>query len=205
MNIVRKKESRKEKLPADLQELCDKVIRAFTANKTAPEELEKIYQWLELDSWDALIADLGEQTALKLGYLAKLRFNDAELRASMDIPVELSVADADRLAWGRGHIDRVLAGDDEQLLPGLHTYTLEASDGSTAVLGCLVEVQGQGGPVFQWQGLWPSRESFLATLSQSYDYWVTPLMGDVPDAVILSLWQETKSMRKNSSKSAEST
>jgi hypothetical protein len=178
------------KLPEFLQADCDALIAAFNKGKPAPQNLEKIKEWLELDGWDDLIADLGEQMALKLRYLAELQFNDGELRATEDIPEDLPVTNDDRIRWGRSQIDRVFNDYDDYFLPSVHSYQLTATDGSTAILGCLVEIQGQGGPVCEWEGLWASREEFLNALGKHANYWVTPLMGDVPDEVILSLWEK---------------
>ena len=48
-----------------------------------------------------MIADLGEQNALKLGYIAQLEFSDEEARYNLDIPEEVEIQDADRLSWAR--------------------------------------------------------------------------------------------------------
>lgn len=178
------------KLPEFLQADCDEVVAAFNNGKTAPKNLEKIKEWLEVDGWDDLIADLGEQMAINLADLSQFDFNDQEARDSQDIPDDLPVTDEDRIRWGRNKIDSVLSEYDDCLLPSLHTYTLKASDGSTATIGCLVEIHGQGGPVCEWQGLWASREEFLDSLGKGGKYWVTPLMGDVPGEVILSFWEK---------------
>ena len=177
-------------LPAYLQADCDEIVAAFNSGKPAPKNLEKIEEWLEADGWGDLIADLGEQMAINLTDLSQFYFNDQEARDSQDIPDDLPVTDEDRIRWGRNKIDSVLSEYDDCLLPSLHTYTLKASDGSIATLGCLVEIHGQGGPVCEWQGLWVSREEFLNSLGKGGKYWVTPLMGDVPDEVILSIWEK---------------
>jgi len=39
-------------------------------------------------------------------------------------------------------------------------------------------------------------------LGKDHDYWVTPLMGDIPDAVILELWQKPKESKKRKKKRA---
>ncbi len=190
--------------PARLQFAVDEVIAAFKSNKKASSQsLGLIQEWLEVDGWDALISDLGDQMALNLCHLAQFQFEDGELRACMDIPKDVSVTDDDRIRWGRGHIDRVLTGDDEYLLPSVHTYELSATDGSKACIACTVEIHGQGGPVCQWQGIWPTRESFLQALGKDHDYWVVPLMGDIPDDVILKLWQKPKARKSRSTKRAK--
>ncbi len=54
-------------LPPSLQAVADTVLREFSAGVDEPEGLSLIHEWLEVDGWDFLIADLGEQSALKLG------------------------------------------------------------------------------------------------------------------------------------------
>ena len=46
-------------LPPDLQPVADAVIRDFSAGLEEPEGLSLICEWLEVDGWDFLIADLG--------------------------------------------------------------------------------------------------------------------------------------------------
>ena len=73
-------------LPPNLQAVADTVLREFSAGVEAPEGLSLIYEWLEVDGWDFLINDLGEQSALKLGYIAQLEFSDSETRYNLEIP-----------------------------------------------------------------------------------------------------------------------
>lgn len=184
--------SERVKLPSDLQQTCDEVVAAFHAGRDLHEGVEKLQAWLELDGWDDLILDLGDQMVIKLYYLSQYTFNDHDLRSSFDIPDDDPVTDRDRIQWGREKIAEVLKGEDGYVLPSLHTYTLEASDGSHAVIGCLIEVHGQAGPVCDWQGLWKSRDDFLDSFRSGRDLWVTPLMGEVPDNVILSVWHASR-------------
>ena len=84
-------------LPPSLQAVADTVLREFSAGVDEPEGLSLIHEWLEVDGWDFLIADLGEQSALKLGYIAQLEFSDSETRYNLEIPKDVEVQDADRL------------------------------------------------------------------------------------------------------------
>ena len=190
--------------PEHLQAACDEAIAAFKSGEPEPQSLEAIKEWLDVDGWDALIADLGDQMAINLTALADDQFMDGELRANLDIPNDQPVTDADRLRWGREKIDEVLNNYDDYLLPSVHAYQLVSSSGDTAWLGCLVEIHGQGGPACKWQGLWSTRESFWQALGENNAYWLVPLMGDVPDAVILSLWPKPKRSRKRATKTKTS-
>ncbi len=103
-------------LPPHLQPVADAVLRDFAAGVEEPDGLTRICEWLEIDGWDFLIADLGEQNALKLGYIAQLEFSDAEARYNLEIPEEVEMQDADRLSWARQRINYAQAGDDTFLL-----------------------------------------------------------------------------------------
>ena len=179
-------------LPPDLQPVADAVLRDFAAGVEEPDGLTRICEWLEIDGWDFLIADLGEQNALKLGYIAQLEFTDEEARYNLDIPEEVEIQDADRLSWARQRINYAQAGDDTYLLASLHAYQLIGSDGSTAFVGCLIEVHGQGGPVCEWWGLWRTPAEFYDAVGDGGYNWVTPRMGEISDQVILSMWQKPK-------------
>lgn len=178
--------------PAHLQAACDEAIADFKAGEPEPKSLETIIEWLKFDGWDYLTEDLGDQMAISLWTLADLEFQEKELRVCMDIPENVPITDADRIEWGRSHINRVLNECDGYLMPSIHTYELKSTAGEAVVIGCLVEIHGQAGAVCQWKGLWVSRKAFLAALGERNEYWVTPLMGDVPDEVILSLWHKPK-------------
>lgn len=179
-------------LSPDLQSIADAVLRDFAAGIEEPDDLADIYEWLEVEGWDFLLADLGEQNALKLGYIAQLEFSDEEARYNLDIPEEVELQDADRLNWARQRIDYAESGDDTYLLASLHAYRLIGSDGSHAFLGCLIEVHGQGGPVCEWWGLWRTSEEFYDAVGDGGYNWVIPRMGEISDQVILSMWQKPK-------------
>ena len=183
-------------LPPDLQAVADTVLREFSAGVEAPDGLSLIYEWLEVDGWDFLINDLGEQSALKLGYIAQLEFSDSETRYNLEIPKEVEVQDADRLNWARQRIEYAQAGDDGYLLASLHAYRLIGSDGSHAFVGCLIEIHGQGGPVCEWWGLWKTPNEFYEAVGDGGFNWVIPRMGDISDQVILSMWEKKKSRGK---------
>jgi hypothetical protein len=179
-------------LPPELQPVADAVLRDFAAGVKEPDGLIRICEWLEIDGWDFLIADLGEQNALKLGYIAQLEFSDEEARYNLGLPEEVEIQDADRLSWARQRINYAQAGDDTYLLASLHAYRLIGSDGSIAFVGCLIEVHGQGGPVCEWWGLWRTPAEFYGAVADGGYNWVTPRMGEISDQVILSMWQKPK-------------
>lgn len=177
------------KLPRQLQPACDEALAAFKAGNSQPDCLRPITKWLEVDGWDALIADLDEGLAIDLRSLSEDWFTDDALREGLEIPDTKRVTDRLRLKWGRRCIDAVLNGEYADSLDSVHTYVLHASDGSTAVLCCTTQIQGQAGPVCRWRGLWPTRKAFLKSFTANHRYWLTASMGEVPDAVILEMWE----------------
>jgi hypothetical protein len=175
--------------PVELQAACNTSVASFKQSHELSPELEKIKEWLEVDGWDNLLADYGENTAIKIGELAYHQFNDDELLANLDFPSDYKVADLDRIKWGRQCINDLFDGGDESYLCDVLCYELKATNGDTAFIGCLLENQGQGGPVASWQGLFNTKEEFLSSLSADPFYWITPLMGDVSDEALLNNWQ----------------
>jgi hypothetical protein len=176
--------------PVELQAACNASVASFKQSHELFPELDKIKEWLEVDGWDNLLADYGENTAIKIGGLAQYEFNDDELLANLDLPSDYKLTDLDRIKWGRQCINDLFDGGDESFLCEVLCYELKAINGDTAVIGCLLENQGQGGPVCDWQGLFNTKEEFLNSLAQEWGFWITPLMGDVTDEVILSYWQK---------------
>lgn len=175
-------------LPNGLQALANRLVGEFLSSNTQPEGIEAIYEWLEIDGWDDLISDLGEQMALKLYYLADIDFNDNETRWNLDLPDDQEVQDTDRLTWARQRIAHFNTGDDGYVFVSVHAYPLVSSEGRIAIVGCLLEVHGQAGPVCDWWGLWRSREDFYDALGTNGQIWLSPRMGEIPDEVILSMW-----------------
>lgn len=182
--------------PPNLQAVADTVLQEFLTGVDEPKGLSLIHDWLEVDGWDFLIADLGQQSALKLGYIAQLEFSDSETRYNLEIPKEVEVQDVDRLNWARQRIEYAQAGDDGYLLASLHTYRLIGNNGSHAFVGCLIEIHGQGGPVCEWWGLWKTPDDFYEAVGNDGFNWVIPRMGEISDQVILSMWEKKKSRGK---------
>lgn len=175
-------------LPSQLQKFADEAISQFFAEgKTAG--LEEIYEWLEVDGWDDLIADFEEQDALNISYLAEHRFTDSQLRDQAGLDDKDKVLDSDRLTYANEVIEYSMSGDDGHVLASLHAFPLVSSTGQVAFVGCMIAIHGQGGPHCDWWGLWESKESFYNAVAKSGDYWVTPLMGDVSDEAILKRWK----------------
>jgi hypothetical protein len=177
-------------LPSDFQANLNRILASYRGGTKTPDGLISIQNWLEGDGWEALMNQPDEQLAINLGYFAQRYFQDSLLREDLGVQSDKNISDSDRVRWARGHLERALQEDANNLLFGVHTYELKATNGISAVLGCLVGIQGQAGPVFEWRGLWDSRDAYLGALGNDGDHWVSPLMGEIPNAVILSRWKD---------------
>lgn len=186
-------------IPKAIQKYCDSVLEQFRSRKPVSQEnLNEIQAWLEVEGWDALIADPEELMAIRLHYVAELEFRDSELCGNLGLD-PLNVTDSHRLSWARQCIDWVQNNDDGYKLVSVFPHRLTATDGSYAILGCLVEIHGQAGPFCQWQGLWNTRSEFLEAISVGHEYWLISEKDVIPDEVILSLWQ--KPNKRNATRS----
>lgn len=189
-------------LPASLQALADRLVGECLAGNSHPDGIEAIYEWLENDGWEYLLTAIGGEMALKLEHLADFDFNDKETRWNLDIPEDQEIQDADRLTWARQRIDHFQTGDDGYVFVSVHAYPLLSSEGEIAIVGCLVEIHGQAGPVCDWRGLWKTQEDFYDALESEGKVWLLPKMGEIPDEVILSMW--AKPSKKKSTKKKKS-
>lgn len=52
--------------PSTLQRMIDESLIAFRAGNSFPESLQPIQEWLEIDGFDDLIADLAEGIAVDI-------------------------------------------------------------------------------------------------------------------------------------------
>jgi len=176
--------------PFDLQAIADRAIREFEVGNSEPAVLTPIYEWLEVDGWFSLINDLGDQIAIRLGYIAECDFTDDAARVGLGMPDEVELGDSHRIEWARRRIERAQSGEDWNLGASLHAYKLISSDGAYAFIGCLIESRGQWGDDCNWWGLWKSREDFYDSIGKGGHTWVTPYMGEITDELILSLWEK---------------
>ena len=180
------------KFPRSHNPARDEALAAFKAGHSQPDCLRPITEWLAVDGWDALIADLDECMALDLGGLASVRFDDDALREGLEIPDTRRVTDRLRVKWARSCIDEAVGeSDDESWLVTVLAYALHASDGSSAVVGCIGHDQSQGGIVCDWQGLWTTRDAFVAAMAKARHCWLHSEVDSVPDEVLLGLWEKS--------------
>lgn len=175
-----------EALPKHLAKLIGDVVAFALHGAPEPKNLKKLTDWYEEDGWDNLLAGWGsEQVALKLFYLAWSSFSDAELKATLDISREIH--DSDRVEFAKSLIANSFQEFDEYLCPSIHAVPVSNAQGEKAILGWLMEVHGQAGPVPLFQGVFRDENTFYDYLKNS-DYILSSEQTNVSDETILRLW-----------------
>lgn len=158
--------------------------------KGTPEpDLKPLYDWFEVDGWDAVInAWAHEDMAFNLFYLAQGVFEDYEMAAYESIEVD-EITDELRISYARG---RIHSGyEDEYLTPSLHSCELKRGVGDSVILGCVMEIHGQGEPYLNWWGLFKSQDDFYDSIRNS-GYIIESHLEGITDEKILSLWENKK-------------
>ena len=86
-------------------------------------------------------------------------------------------------------IDSAFEDMDGYDCPGVHAIKIQNSDGASAVLGWLVEIHGQFGPVANYQGAFLDTKHFYQNL-RDCDYLFEHERDSLTDETILRLWIE---------------
>lgn len=178
----------RQKPSIELQSIVDALVEHARQSTPFPGDYEKLEAWLEVEGWDELIADLGEEYALKLHSLAGYNFIDDELLDHLDLEEGEGVTDSHRVRYARQLIETGLKGDDGYLFVSVHSYPLFHGDGREAILGCSVETHGQAGDVVVCHGAFPSRSEFCAALT-AIGYLLLSEAENLTDSMILELWK----------------
>ena len=176
----------RRKLPIELQSIADALVEHALQSTPFPGDYEKLQAWLEVEGWDDLIADLGDEYALKLHSLAEYNFIDDELLDHLDLEVGEEITDSHRVRYARQLIETGLKGDDGYLFVSVHPYPLTHRDGREAILGCSIETHGQAGDVVVCHGAFPSRREYCAALTSS-GYLLLSEAESLTDSTILEL------------------
>jgi hypothetical protein len=158
--------------------------------KGTPEpDLKPLYDWYEVDGWDAVIsAWTHEAMAFNLFYLAQNTFEDNEMAACEGIEVD-EITDELRISYARGRIES--GYEDEYLTPTLHSCELKRADWDSVILGCVMEIHGQGGLYLNWWGLFKTQDDFYDSIRNS-GYIIESDLEGITDEQILSLWESPK-------------
>ena len=175
-------------LHAQLFPIRDAVIEHVISGSPIPLDLSLITEWLGNDGYQELIRswdENGEDICIEIKHLAD-KFSDEMMHEYGDIDAEVTITDEMRI----NHIKKMCSDYfiEASCWPVLtiHGYKVIRDDGQFAIIGYLMGVYGQGGPEFEYYGIFPDKESFYKKLKEdSY------LINDIDSfeiAKILSTW-----------------
>ena len=173
-------------IPDELTELKKLSIHAILNGNPIPD-LQPIYDWLEGDGFDSIVESwANEELAIKLNILAETSFNDLVLSNHQGFEIG-DITDDIRFEYAIKLINQ--STDDGEVCPSVHTYQLDQINENSPILGCLMEIHGQSGPVIDWWGIFESKKFFYAALSKSNIILLSNL-DKISSDELLSLWKK---------------
>ena len=176
----------KIELPNELIHLKDAIVDHINSGTALPSNLDQLEKWFEEDGWDLLVDDGLVGYALDLLHIANFRFDDSELRYEYELEESTEIMDALRIEYGHTLIEEAMKEYEGDVCPSVHCINL--SDGKkTAVLGCLIEIHGQGGAVSYWQGSYKDQGSFIKAIRAKHVVMFDDIK-NISDQEILNLW-----------------
>lgn len=173
-------------LPAKLISIRDQVIDHVLNNTPLPDKLSELKDWYETDGWDVLVPVWAEEEHVALNFNSiSMYFCDSELIANQE--EDVPVTDNLRIKYARELISDTFANNDGYDCPSVQAVDLKNANGDSAVLGWLIEIHGQGGPVPVYQGAFSSKKYFYQHLKDT-DYLLDTDEHNITDDEILRLW-----------------
>lgn len=174
-------------LPNELHKARDEVIESVHTNTETPDCIELIYEWLELDGWDAVTSNPAKEgMAINVQRFREDMLNDGEFEYYFGEDEEIT--DEKRITFARERMQQRLdEGDDGDYFPSYSSYEMVRGDGKSALIGCTIVII-PGGPEPSWWGAYKTEEDFLQSL-KSCDLIPFGNIADIPDAEILSYWK----------------
>lgn len=175
-----------ENLPENLESIRDAAIDfALGRVNSEPEDLKELYEWLELDGWDALVGkDSKEEFMLNIPYLADSCFLDTELEAWEGVPLG-DITDEIRIKFARERITNAW-GEDENMIKSVCAAELKNHIGESAFVCAMMDIQ-PGGATADWAGIFKSFPEYLNHL-KNIGFVSESDFEKVTDEEILLLW-----------------
>ena len=176
-------------LPPDIMEIGEQAIEHALTGSPVPEKFKALEEWLESAGWDFIVGpgcviDYG----LNLSDLSYWRFDDKELACEKEIDDSSQLNNEMRVDFARELIEEAASELDDSICPSIHCVDIEFNEKS-AVIGCLLEIHGQGGPTPCWQGIYRNREEFIKTL-RNEGIVLLDQIHLIKDQEILTLWKK---------------
>ena len=163
-----KRMSTQVEFPAELIPIRNAVIEHVISGSPIPSDLSLITEWLGNDGYDDLIRswdENGEDICIEIERLAD-KFSDEMMHDYADIEAGITITDEMRIS----HIKKMCSDYfiEELCWPVLtiHSYKVTRDDGQSAIIGYLMGVYGQGGPEFEYYGIFADKESFYKKLKE---------------------------------------
>lgn len=167
------------------------MIESVWNGKETPNSIESIYEWLNLEGWDAVTSNPAKEgIAINLLRFREGILNDDEFRYYYSDDEEIN--DEKRIEYARMRMQELLDdGDDGDYFPSYSSYEMVREDGKSAVIGCTIIII-PGGPEPSWWGAYKTEDDFLKTLTQAELIPLKEDIYDISDVEILSYWQKPK-------------
>lgn len=175
--------------PPNIQALAADIVSRYYDGNKVPSELETLKDWVMGDGWSDIAESWGDMMALDVKNIAQENFHDKEVLDNWmqsDASKE-EVTDSDKITWGEQVIQDLLSSGESELVPSIHTVELSHPSGKSVQLCFLVRIQGHD-PVFEWFGIFKSKEDFYESLAKDHNYLVSYGEPEIDPQLILSLW-----------------
>ena len=173
-------------LPKKLTLIRDQVIDHVRKNTPLPDKLSELIDWYETDGWDVLVPVWAEEEHVALNFNSvSLSFCDSELVASQED--DEPVTDELRIQYARKLVSYTFENNDGYDCPSVQVVELKKANGESAVLGWLIEIHGQGGPVAIYHGAFNDKYQFFQHLADC-DFLLDSEQQNLTDETILRIW-----------------
>jgi hypothetical protein len=176
-------------LPAEFFPIRDAVIEHVISGSPIPSDLSLITEWLGNEGYQVLISSWdknGEDICIEIKHLAD-KFSDEMMHDYADIEAGVTITDDMRIDHIKYMCNYFFIEELCWPVLTIHSYKVTRDDGQSAIIGYLMGVYGQGGPEFEYYGIFADKESFYKKLKEdSY------LINDIDSfeiAKILSTWK----------------
>lgn len=176
-------------LPPDIMEIGEQAIAHALTGSPIPEKFIALEEWLESEGWDFLVGPgCVQDYGFNLSDLSYWRFDDKELACEKEIEDFSQITNDMRVNFARELVEEAASELDDTICPSIHCVDIEFNEKS-AVIGCLLEIHGQGGPAPSWQGIYRNREEFIKTI-RSNGIVLLDQIYLIQDQEILTLWKK---------------
>ncbi len=154
-------------VPDEFHDACNAAVHSLAGQANVPPEFQGVINWLEGEGWEWVL-DAWHDDAMVIDFnaLGAHLFSDRDLQDYVDIDESQPISDAQRVDYGIKRIDDVREDGDGLIFQSVHPIQVQAQDGTTATVGCTVEIHGQSGHNLVFHGMYSGEESMYEALAQ---------------------------------------